>query len=208
MNLKFISILTWAMGLGLACGATSAAQAQAPAGKAIIVGHISNPVNDTIAVSIRDNPFDAKERTSYAQVDEKGEFKLVVPVTASTKADLVYGDDVADLYLDPGTDLDVRFKGSDMASTVKFRANDVPTGFGTKIRNGGNLTDDQKHRQQMANANNYLAEFDEQFVSNDGFQVLPDNIQLYEAPFISFIEYRLKHEQNFLEDRAAKQSYH
>ncbi len=207
MNLKVTSILTWATGLVLACGATSAAQAQAPAGKAIIIGHISNPVKDTVAVSIRDNPFDAKERTTYARVDEKGEFKLVVPVTTSTKADLVYGDDVADLYLDPTTDLDVRFKGSDMASTVKFKANDVPTGFGTKLRNGGNLTDEQRHRQQMANANNYLAEFDEQFVSNDGFQVLPDNVQLYEAPFLSFIEYRLKHEQNFLEDRAAKQSF-
>jgi hypothetical protein len=67
MNLKVTSILTWATGLVLACGATSAAQAQAPAGKApapagkaIIIGHINNPVNDTVAVSIRDNPFDAK----------------------------------------------------------------------------------------------------------------------------------------------------
>ncbi|WP_179287733.1 hypothetical protein, partial [Enterococcus faecalis] len=59
----------------------------------------------------------------------------------------------------------------------------------------------------MANANSYLAEFDEQFVSNDGFQVLPDNIQLYEAPFVSFLDYRIKHERNFLEDRAARQSF-
>ncbi|RZK23922.1 MAG: TlpA family protein disulfide reductase [Hymenobacter sp.] len=207
MNLKFISIFTWAAGLVLACGTTAAAQAPHSAGVAILTGHVSNPAQDTIAVSIRDNPFDPKERTSYARIDEKGDFKISVPVTTSTKADLVYGDDVADLYLDPGTDLDVRFKGNDMSGSVKFKPNDVPTGFGTKLRNGGNLTDEQRHRQQMANANTYLAEFDEQFVSNDGFQVLPDNIQLYETPFLSFIDYRLKHERNFLEDRAAKQSF-
>ncbi|RZK23309.1 MAG: TlpA family protein disulfide reductase [Hymenobacter sp.] len=207
MNFNITSILTWAAGLVLACGATAAAQAPQAGGVAILTGRVSSPQQDSIAVTIRDNPFDPKERITYARLDEKGEFKLSVPVTSSTKADLVYGDDVADLYLDPGTDLDVRFKGNDLSGTVKFKANDVPTGFGTKLRNGGNLTDEQRHRQQMANANNYLSEFDAQFVSNDGFQVLPDNIQLYEAPFISFIEYRLKHEKNFLEDRAARQSF-
>jgi len=210
MNFKFTSILTWAAGLlltGVAPVAAQAPQATQPGGVAILTGHISSPQQDTVAVTIKDNPFEPKERITYARVDEKGDFRLSIPVTTATRADLVYGDDVADLYLDPGTDIDVRFKGNDMSSTVRFKANDVPTGFGTKLRNGGNLTDEQRHRQQMANANNYLSEFDAQFVSNDGFQVLPDNIQLYEAPFNSFIEYRLKHEKNFLEDRAAKQSF-
>jgi thiol-disulfide isomerase/thioredoxin len=207
MNPKFTFILTWAIGTLLALGDAPAAHAQTPAGTATLTGHVTNSTVDTVAVSIRDNPLDQKERTTYAHINEKGEFKLTIPVSASTKADLVYGDDVADLYLDPGTDIDVRFKGNDMSSTVRFKPNDVPTGFATKFRNGSNLTDEQKHRQQMANANNYLSEFDQQFVSNDGFQVLPDNIQLYEAPFISFIEYRLKHEQHFLEDRAAKQAF-
>ena len=119
----------------------------------------------------------------------------------------MYGDDVAPLFLDPGTDLEVRFKGNDMSTTLRFKANDVPTGFATKLRNGTNLTEQQRHRQQAANANNYLSEFDAQFVENDGFQVLPDNIQLYEAPFLSFLEYRRKHELEFLEDHAAKQSF-
>ncbi|MEJ7662326.1 MAG: hypothetical protein WKG07_23545 [Hymenobacter sp.] len=119
----------------------------------------------------------------------------------------MYGDAVADLFLDPGTDLDVRFKADDLPGTVKFKANDVPGGFAARLRNNSSLTDPQRHRVQMANANSYLAEFDEQFISNDGFQVLPDNIQLYEAPFASFLEYRIKHERNFLEDRAAKQSF-
>ena len=67
---------------------------------------------------------------------------------------------MAPLFLDAGTDLDVRFKGNDMSTTIKFKANDVPTGLGTKLRNGSNLTEQQRHRQQAANANNYLSEFD------------------------------------------------
>ena len=210
MTLRFTYIFTWVLGCLLA--STAQAQSTAPrpaetAGVAVLTGHIASSTVDTIAVSIHDSPFDSKERISYARVNEKGEFRLTVQVNGSTKADLVYGDAVADLFLDPGTDLDVRFKAEDMPGTIKFKPNDVPKGFATRLRNGANLTDEQKHRQQMANANSYLAEFDEQFVSNDGFQVLPDNIQLYETPFLSFIDYRLKHEQNFLEDRAAKQSF-
>jgi len=192
--------------------AQTAAQATGTAppeagGSAVLTGRVSNPTSDTVAVAIRDSPFDAKERISYARLNEKGEFRLVVPLAGPTKADLVYGDATADLFLDNGTDLDVRFKGSDVENSLKFRANDVPSGFGAKLRNGNGLTDAQRHRQQMANANIYLAEFDAQFVSNDGFQVLPDNIQLYEAPFGSFLDYRLKHERNFLEDRAGRQAF-
>ena len=183
------------------------AKATSGGGTAILVGRVSSPTTDSIAVSLRENPLDPHERIVRAGLSDRGEFKLVVPVSSATKADLVYGDDVAPLFLDAGTDLDVRFKGEDMAGTLKFKPNDVPTGFATKFRNGANLTDGQRHRQQAANANNYLVEADAEFVENDGFQVLPDNIQLYEAPFLSFIEYRIKHEQDFLEDRAAKESF-
>ncbi|MBD2723421.1 TlpA family protein disulfide reductase [Hymenobacter armeniacus] len=176
-------------------------------GKATLTGRISGPTTDSVAISLRENPLDPKEKLFRAKIGDKGEFRLTVPVSGPTKADLVYGDDVAPLFLDPGTDIEVRFKGSDMSGTLKFKANDVPTGLATKLRNGSNLTDEQRHRQQGANANNYLVEADAQFVENDGFQVLPDNIQLYEAPFLSFLEYRRKHQFEFLEDHAAKQSF-
>ena len=178
-----------------------------PTGKAILIGRISGSTNDSVAVSLRENPLDPKDKLIRVPVNDKGEFKLAIPLFGPTKADLVYGDDVASLFLDAGTDLDVRFKGSDMSTTIKFKANDVPTGLGAKLRNGSNLTEQQRHRQQSANANNYLSEFDAQFVENDGFQVLPDNIQLYEAPFLSFLEYRRKHELEFLDDHAARQSF-
>ena len=40
---------------------------------------------------------------------------------------------------------------------------------------------------------------DEQFVENDGLQVLPDNIMLYEPGFLSFLDYRRKQEEKFYE---------
>ena len=176
-------------------------------GLAVISGRVNGSVDDSIAVSLRENPLNPRERVVRTRLSDRGEFRLEVPVDGATKADLVYGDDVAPLFLDAGTDLDVRFKGDDMASSLKFKPNDVPKGFATKFRNGNNLTDEQRHRQQAANANNYLVEADEQFVENDGFQVLPDNIQLYEEPFLSFLEYRRKHQLEFLEDHAAKLSF-
>ncbi|MBD2766870.1 TlpA family protein disulfide reductase [Hymenobacter sp. BT664] len=192
-----------------AAGKTGSVVRTAPVivGNAILSGRVNGVTADSIAVSIRDNPLDAKDKLVRVRLNFKGEFKLVVPLAGPTKADLVYGDDVAPLYLDPGTDMDVRFKGSDMSGSLKFKANDVPTGLSTKLRNGSNLTESQIHRLQAANANNYLVEADEQFVENDGFQVLPDNIQLYEAPFLSFLEYRRKHQLFFLDDHAAKQSF-
>ena len=184
-----------------------AAAVAEPTGKATLSGRVSGPTTDSVGVALRENPLDPKEKLFRVPLNDKGEFKLVVAVNGPTKADLVYGDDVAPLFLDPGTDLDVRFKGSDMSGTLRFKPNDVPTGFATRLRNRTNLTEEQRHRQQAANANNYLVEADAQFVENDGFQVLPDNIQLYEAPFLSFLEYRRKHEYEFLEDHAAKQSF-
>ena len=185
----------------------TAAPTAEPMGSAVLTGRVSGPTADSVSVSLRDNPLDPKERLLRAALNDKGEFRLQVPLNGPTKADLVYGDDVAPLFLDPGTDMDVRFKGNDMSATLKFKPNDVPTGLATKLRNRANLTDEQRHRQQAANANNYLVEADAQFVENDGFQVLPDNIQLYEAPFLSFLEYRRKHQFDFLEDHAAKQSF-
>lgn len=196
-----------ALGILLFHTVSSAAPGPGAGGVARLTGRIRRPTHDTIAVSIAANLFDPREHLTYARLNERGEFSLTVPVAAATKADLVYGDEVIDLYLDPGTDLNLRFRGNDLPGTAVFTANNLPSGFFTKLRNGGNLTDAQRHRQQMANANSYLAEFDEQFVANDGFQVLPDNISLYEKPFLSFINYRLEEELNFLEDRAAQQSF-
>ena len=187
--------------------ATTPEPATSGAGTAILSGRVSGKGSDTVAVSLRENPLDPRERIVRTTLNDKGEFRLTVPVTGATKADLIYGDAVSPLFLDAGTDMEVRFKASDMENSLKFKANDVPKGFSTKVRNGNNLTDDQRHRQQAANANNYLVEADAEFVENDGFQVLPDNIQLYEAPFLSFLEYRRKQQLNFLQDHSEGDSF-
>jgi peroxiredoxin len=207
MNRKLLFNLTGALGILLFQLVSLAAPGPVAGGVARLTGRIRKPTHDTIAVSIPAGLFDPREHLTYARLNERGEFSLLVPVAVATKADLLYGDEVIDLYLDAGTDLNIRFRGSDLPGTVQFAANNLPGGFLTRLRNGHNLTDEQRHRQQMANANSYLAEFDEQFVANDGFQVLPENIDLYEKPFLSFIAYRLDEERNFLEDRAANQSF-
>ncbi|WP_086592454.1 TlpA family protein disulfide reductase [Hymenobacter crusticola] len=146
-------------------------------GTVVLTGKVSSRTADTVAVSVRENALDPKEKITYARLDDKGEFRLSIAVGGPTRADLVYGDDVTDLFLEPGNNMDVRFKGSDMATTVKFK------GSG-------------------AAANSYLSEIDEKFVENDGFQVLPDNIMLYEAPFLSFLDYRRKEERKFFDNYA------
>jgi len=144
-------------------------------GTVVLTGKVSGRTADTVAVSVRENPLDVKEQITYARLDSKGEFRLALTVNGPTRADLVYGDDVTDLFLEPGNQMEVRFKGSDLASSVRYKG-------------------------KGAEANTFLTEMDEKFVENDGFQVLPDNITFYEAPFLSFLDYRRKEETKFLEE--------
>jgi peroxiredoxin len=169
---------------------------------AILTGHVRNPTQDTIAVSVRENYFDPHERIIYAHLDAAGGFRLAVPVAAATLADLVYGDDVADLYLAPGLDLDVQFKSQDMARTLRFGTAGQRSGAASRGTARHPLTAEQRQRRQLANANAYLAEFNLQFLLNDGYQVLPDNILLGEREFISFLDYRLREQRHFLSERA------
>ncbi|UYZ62354.1 TlpA family protein disulfide reductase [Hymenobacter weizhouensis] len=144
-------------------------------GTVVLTGKVSGRTSDTVAVSVRENLLDPKEQITYARLNDKGEFRLALTVPGPTRADLVYGDDVAELFVEPGNQLDVRFKGSDLASSVRFKG-------------------------KGAEANSYLTETEERFVENDGFQVLPENIMLYEPGFLSFLDYRRKEEQKFLQE--------
>lgn len=155
--------------------APARAQAQ---GTVVLTGKVSGTTKDTIAVSVRENPLDPKETFTYARLNEKGEFRLALTVPGPTRAELVYGDGAVDLFLEPGDELDARFKGNALSTTVRFK------GKGEA-------------------ANNYLMEANDKFVENDGFQVLPDNITFYEPAFVSFLNYRRKEEQKFLDRYAA-----
>jgi len=157
--------------LGAWCLAPSVGHAQ---GTVTITGKVSGKTVDTVAVSFRDNPLDPKEHITYARLNDKGEFRMAVPVNGPTRADLVYDDDVTELYLEPGDAMEVRFKGSGLATSVKYK------GRGSE-------------------ANTYVSDLDEQFIENDGLQVLPDNITLYEPGFVTFLDYRRKQEEKFYE---------
>ncbi|MGI4870701.1 MAG: peroxiredoxin family protein [Janthinobacterium lividum] len=160
---------------------------------ALITGRVEKPTSDTIAVSFRNSMADTQDHITYARLGDKGQFELRVPVTEATRADLVYGEAVADLYLDPEAMLDVSFKGKDLPGTIKFKALKAVAG--------------REHQEQIANANTYLADFDTRFVSNYDFQVLPNNIRLYEAPFVAFLDYRTQQEQEFLKSRSADNAF-
>ncbi|GAB3230844.1 hypothetical protein GCM10027346_16820 [Hymenobacter seoulensis] len=143
-------------------------------GTVVLTGKVSGRTADSVAVSVRENPLDVKEQITYARLDSKGEFRLALTVQGPTRADLVYGDDVVDMYLEPGNQMEVRFKATDLAGTVRYKG-------------------------RGAEANTFLSEMDDKFVENDGFQVLPDNIMLYEPGFLSFLDYRRKEEVKFME---------
>ncbi len=137
-----------------------------------ITGHLSS---DTMAETFRENPLEAREQITYARLDSKGEFRMALSIEGPTRAELVYGDDVTEMFLEPGNQIDIRFKDSDLAGSVRYKG-------------------------RGAEASSFLAELGDRFVENDGFQVLPDNIMFYESPFLSFLDYRRKEELKFMEN--------
>ncbi|MBC8084990.1 MAG: redoxin family protein [Hymenobacter sp.] len=157
----------------LAAGFTALPFGAHAQGTVTLTGKVTGRTSDTVAVSVRENPLDPKEQITYARLNDRGEFRMALRLDGPARADLVHGDDVTDLFLEPGDIMDIRFKGSDMASSVRYKG-------------------------RGAEANTYLTDIDEQFVENDGFQVLPENIMLYEPGFLTFLDYRRKQEKKFL----------
>ncbi|WP_084708768.1 TlpA family protein disulfide reductase [Hymenobacter norwichensis] len=157
----------------LAAGLSAFSLGTQAQGTVMLTGRVTSRASDTVAISVRENPLDPKEQITYARLNDKGEFQMAIKLDGPARADLVHGDDVTDLFLEPGDAMDIRFKGSDLATSVKYKG-------------------------RGAEANTYLNEVDEQFVENDGFQVLPENIMLYEPAFLSFLDYRRKQEKKFL----------
>ena len=165
----YITALLWA-------GLLAAPLAGRAQGTVVLTGKVTGRLStDSVAVSVRENPLEAREQITYARLDSKGEFRMALSVSGPTRAELVYGDDVTDMFLEPGNQLEIKFKDSDLAGSVRYK------GRGSE-------------------ANTFLAEMDDKFVENDGFQVLPDNIMFYESPFLDFLEYRRKEELKFMEN--------
>jgi hypothetical protein len=149
-------------------------------GGAVLSGKVQRPKADSILVSWHPQPLDAREQTVGARLNSKGEFSLPVPLTAPTLLELRYGDEETPLFLEPGDALHLKFKAEELVTSLRFSS-----------------ADGSAHKP-AANANNYLAEAENEFNNNEGYQVLPDNIELYEKPFISFLDYRREKQQKLL----------
>lgn len=125
---------------------------------------------DSIFLAWHPSALDDTETRLPAQVDEDGSFAISFPLTASTVTELVYGAEALTLWLEPGTDLFVKFKAGDMGNTARFKGS-----------------------QQYENE--YLADHDREFIESEEWQVLPYNIMYYEEGFAKYLDRRLELER-------------
>jgi len=154
-----------------------AAQAQGTGGVELS-GHVDNDIGSTINISWLAQPFDTREHVARAHTNAEGNFQIRLPITAPTLVQLSYEGEEAPIFLEPGQALAIRFNADNVADSRRFTA--LP----------GNPD------KRAANANNYLREAESKYTDNEAYQVLPDNINLLEKAFLSFLDYRRSHELN------------
>jgi peroxiredoxin len=147
-------------------------------GKAIITGKITNPLSDEITVITYPNPLIPEEKETTVALNGNT-FKLEIPVTETTLAELVHDNEVVPVYLEPGYSLTLSFNGDKFLKTIKFEG-------------------------KGANENNYLAQYTRRFDEVEDYQVLPDNIKLNEKEFTEFLDLRKKDQLKNLEKYTAK----
>ncbi|MBC5774610.1 TlpA family protein disulfide reductase [Pontibacter sp. KCTC 32443] len=147
-------------------------------GKAIITGKITNPLSDEITVITYPNPLIPEEKEITVELTGNT-FKLEIPVTETTLAELVHDNEVVPVYLEPGYTLNLSFNGDKFLKTIKFEG-------------------------KGANENNYLAQYTRRFDEVEDYQVLPDNIKLNEKGFTEFLDYRKKDQLKNLEKYSSK----
>ncbi|WP_158607176.1 TlpA disulfide reductase family protein [Pontibacter oryzae] len=147
-------------------------------GKAVISGKITNPLDDYVALVTYANPLIPDEKVTEVELDGDS-FRIEVPVQEATVAELLHGDEVVQVYLEPGYDLKLTVNGGKFFKTIKY--------------NG-----------KGANENNYLAYATARFDEEQDYQVLPDNIKLKAGEFTEFLDYRRADQLKSLDKYAAK----
>lgn len=171
--MSYLKTLLWiAAGLMM-----RAAQAQGTGGVELS-GHVDNDIGSTINISWLAQPFDTREHVSRAHTNAQGDFQIRLPISAPTLVQLSYEGEEAPIFLEPGQALNIRFNADNVAASRHF----APL--------AGNPD------KRAANANNYLREAESKYTDNEAYQVLPDNINLLEKAFLSFLDYRRSHELN------------
>ncbi|MBC7447513.1 MAG: redoxin family protein [Hymenobacteraceae bacterium] len=131
---------------------------------------MGNMQGDSIFLAWHPSALDDREQRQLARIDEDGTFAMSFPLNAGTVTELVYGPEAMTLWLEPGTDLYIKFKAGDMGHTARFK--------GIK-----------------AAENQYLAEHEREFIESEEWQVLPYNIMYYEEGFAKYLDRRLEQER-------------
>lgn len=143
-------------------------------GVATVHGRVRHVQGDSIFLAWHASPLDEKEQRIPARLNEKGEFALSLPLDKPSIVDLVYGTESQALWLQPGSNLEVRFRSGDMAYTIRFK--------GTQSAE-----------------NTYLSDHETDYADNETWQVLPYNIMYYEEGFVKFLDRRLENERGSLD---------
>lgn len=147
-------------------------------GKAVISGKINKPLSDYLELITYPNPLIPEEvKTEVALQGDS--FRMEVPLEGAMVAELLHGDEVVQVYLEPGYALELTFNGEKFLKTLKY------SGKG-------------------ANENNYLVAYTNRFDEEEDYQVLPENIKLNEQEFTEFLDYRREDQLKSLEKYAAK----
>lgn len=148
--------------------------------KATISGTITNPLTNEVHIALTSNPVVPQEQVLEADV-QNGTFALEIPLAKPMVVELLHGDALVPVYLEPGFALQISFNGDKLPKALKYSG-------------------------EGANENNYLAYYNTRFEEEPDYQVLPDNIKLEREEFVEFLEYRRTDQQKSLEKHAAKHS--
>ena len=162
--------LLFIVALFVACLGRSLASAAQPSGVATIHGNVGNMQGDSIFLAWHPSALDDRETRLMTRLDEDGKFAISFPVSTGTITELVYGPEAMTLWLEPGTDIQIKFKAGDMGNTVRFKG-------------------------VHAAENEYLADHELDFVESETWQVLPYNIMYYEEGFAKYLDRRLERER-------------
>ncbi|MFD2246764.1 TlpA disulfide reductase family protein [Pontibacter ruber] len=141
--------------------------------KAIIKGKIQKPLSEEVILASYPSPLIPEEVQTVVKLNE-GKFELEVPVTQAGIVELVHGEEVMPVYLEPGYELNLTFNGDKFLKSIKFEG-------------------------KGANENNLLSQYTSRFDEEEDYQVLPDNIKLREKEFVVFLDARKEDQLDFLE---------
>jgi hypothetical protein len=152
-------------------------------------GHLANTGTEKLMLSWWSQPLATHEQQRAVHVEPNGDFKISVPISRPTLAQLSYGDEEVPVFLEPGDALELRGDAADLAATGKFDSGDGSA-----------------HRPAAA-ANNYLQDLSRKYLNNEDYQVLPENIKLLEKGFLSFLDYRREHESALLKQASRRGNF-